>query len=185
MTDSVTLRPDPQAASRIEFTALRDDGESTLSIVVDADGGWRLSETDECARSGTISTGCLHDLIVGFLSAFGIEDEMTLELTEIRGSWFVRFLMAGVPVSSKSGPILSEAVSIPDARRPAETVLRHAARDLLRPNHLTRDHRPCPKANRPATSTTASKTGFRRSSGSCSPSICRKSAAENGGRPAC
>ena len=51
MTDSVTLRPDPQAASRIEFTALRDDGESTLSIVVDADGGWRLSETDECARS--------------------------------------------------------------------------------------------------------------------------------------
>ena len=70
MTDSVTLRPDPQAASRIEFTALRDDGESTLSIVVDADGGWRLSETDECARSGTISTGCLHDLIVGFLSAF-------------------------------------------------------------------------------------------------------------------
>lgn len=111
MTDSVTLRPDPQAASRIEFTALRDDGESTLSIVVDADGGWRLSETDECARSGTISTGCLHDLIVGFRSAFGIEDEMTLELTEIRGSWFVRFLMAGVPVSSKSGPILSEAVS--------------------------------------------------------------------------
>ena len=94
MTDSVTLRPDPQAASRIEFTALRDDGESTLSIVVDADGGWRLSETDECARSGTISTGCLHDLIVGFLSAFGIEDEMTLELTEIRGSWFVRFLRA-------------------------------------------------------------------------------------------
>ena len=67
MTDSVTLRPDPQAASRIEFTALRDDGESTLSIVVDADGGWRLSETDECTRSGTISTGCLHDLIVGFL----------------------------------------------------------------------------------------------------------------------
>ena len=34
-----------------------------------------------------------------------------LELTEIRGSWFVRFLMAGVPVSSKSGPILSEALS--------------------------------------------------------------------------
>lgn len=111
MTDSVTLRPEPQTGFCIEFTALREDGESTLTIVVDADGGWRLNETDERTRSGTISVDCLHDLIVGFLNAFGIEDEITLELTEIRGSWFVRFLMAGVPVSSKSGPILSEAVS--------------------------------------------------------------------------
>ena len=98
-------------AARVEFSAVRDDGARTISIAVDADGAWKASETGSDAHTGTISQSSLHDLVAGFLDAFGIEDEMLLELDKIRGFWFVRFFVADVPVSSKSGPILSEELS--------------------------------------------------------------------------